>query len=232
MAVASAPLLPKRTALSAQPCTGGRVISAADKIRREGSGPWRREGGRELWSPRLVSLSLLFPPSRRPLVRPLQGPGPRVCQSGRQAEGRGLRDPAGQGGRHGGVGPGPAVRRPRLPHHQVLQERRHGGAPRVHRWAGRAALAREIDGWGGRGAPRSGSWREPGLAPRRRSGSSSGTRVLEGPPEWQGRPPGRVAGEGEPERPACAVPASPVPVPSAGGLRREAESPLPGQNWN
>lgn len=63
------------------------------------------------------------PSRRRPVVRTLQSAGARVCEGGGEAEGGGLGDPAGQGGRHGGVGAGAAVRRARVSHHQVLQER-------------------------------------------------------------------------------------------------------------
>lgn len=72
------------------------------------------------------------PSRRRPVVRTLQGAGARVREGGGEAEGGGLGNPAGQGGRHGGVGPGAAVRRTRVSHHQVLQERRQSRAQGVH----------------------------------------------------------------------------------------------------
>lgn len=72
------------------------------------------------------------PSRRRAVVRALQGAGARVREGGGETEGGGLGNPAGQGGRHGGVGAGAAVRRARLSHHQVLQERRQGCAQGVY----------------------------------------------------------------------------------------------------
>lgn len=167
--VASVPTWPRSTTLSAQPCTLGGLSRRADKEFREGS---PREGGSGELGPALSSVSLPF---RRPLVRPLQSSGPRVRQSGRQAEGRGLGDQTGEGRRHRGVRLGPAARRPRLPHHQVLQAWGRGVPPGVHRCGlGSPASA---EGWGPvfRNAEGAGPWTSP------RSGSSSAFEGSSGP---------------------------------------------------
>lgn len=72
---------------------------------------------------------------RRSLVWPLPAAGATICWGRREAEGRRVGNPSGQGGRHRGEGAGGWVWNWRFPHPQAVCGRRSQEHSWIQRWA-------------------------------------------------------------------------------------------------